>query len=198
MTTGKPNASKAPNLEKITLAWLGKHVPAKWWWSALSTILTLVTLSFGLGGWVVKNEWVWKYRDMTGTSVPKAEELCNDYKIKITDAKPNQANKEELMVYGTYKSKPKNENIYIFIVEPNGQGYWPQNQVSFNPMNNTWSSKAYFSDNAPPDTYIIAAIVGEAGRVLVDYYYKVGKEARWTFIDRLTNDIIECDRKSLK
>ena len=64
-------------------------------------------------------------------------------------------------------------------------------------MNNTWSSEVHFSDNAPPDTYIIAAIVGEAGGALVDYYYKVG-ETKWIFIDRLTNDIIECDRRSLK
>lgn len=198
MTTRKPNASKAPNLEKITLDWLWNHVPVYWWYATLSTILALVIFLFGLGVWVGKNEWVWEYRDMTGTSVPKAEESCNNYGIKITDAKPNQAEKEKLTVYGIYKSKPKKENIYLFVVEPNGQGYWPQNPVNFNSMNNTWSSDVHSSDNAPPETYIIAAIVGEAGQVLVDYYYKVGKETRWTFIDRLTNDIIECDRRNLK
>ena len=63
--------------------------------------------------------------------------------------------------------------------------------VQFNPVKKTWTGESWVVS----DTIVMVAIVGKSGRILCDYYTKVGTETgSWHSLERLPDDIVECDR----
>jgi len=123
--------------------------------------------------------------------------LCDYYGISITSPQPGELSEAFFTVSGTYAVKPPQDSLQLFNVLPNKQHYWPQPRetIQFDPFNKTWHGDFYLGGEPPQEALIMVAIMQESGRILSDYYAKVGQETdMWPALDALTADIIECDQ----
>lgn len=123
--------------------------------------------------------------------------LCEYYDIQITSPQPGDTVEEFFTVSGSYVVKPPQESLQLFNVSPDRQNYWPQPRktIQFNPFNKTWHGEFYLGGEPPQEAIIMVTIMKESGRILSDYYAKVGKETgMWPALEALTHDIIKCDQ----
>jgi hypothetical protein len=124
---------------------------------------------------------------------------CADYDIKITSPSSNTVFEEEVVeISGSYSVEPPGEIVLFTIVPPGGHNYWPQDPVRVDVRNKSWQGKLILVGEPPIELDAMVAIMGESGRALYDYYWKVGGETgEWPAIEKLTDDIVECDRISV-
>ncbi len=124
---------------------------------------------------------------------------CADYDIKITSPPSNTVFEEEVVeISGSYSVEPPGEIVLFTIVPPGGHNYWPQDPVRVDVRNKSWRGKLWLVGEPPIALDAMVAIMGESGRTLYDYYWKVGEETgEWPAIEKLTDDIVECDRISV-
>ena len=119
------------------------------------------------------------------------------YGIRIISPRQGASVGEHLRVSGTFRDTPSKIDAQLFIVT-DGPQYWPQDVVQFDTLNRQWSGSVYIGGEPPQDVTVMVAIVGNAGRVLCDYYKKVGKENLWLSLEELTDDIVQCDRIQIR
>lgn len=132
------------------------------------------------------------WHEKTGDGRPI--ETPQHYGIKIISPQEGASVREWVTVSGTYALKPT-ERVQLFAVSPDKHNYWPQEVVQYDELKKTWSGTVYIGGSPPQATIIMVAIVGKCGQILCDYYAKVGRETgQWPSLERLTDDIIECDR----
>jgi hypothetical protein len=119
--------------------------------------------------------------------------MSTDYGIKIISPQDGDSVSGPVPVLGTFVIEPPDEGVQLFNISPDQRHYWPQGpqNIKIDPVKKTWSGKSWVLG----DTFIMVAIIGKAGRVLCDYYLKVGRETgSWPPLEQLTDDIYECDR----
>jgi hypothetical protein len=97
-----------------------------------------------------------------------------------------------IRVEGSFLRRPPDGST-LMIFNSDGYRHWPQvgHRVLYNDASKTWAGESYVVN----DVTILAMLVRPNGQVLSDYYEKVGRETnRWAGIDRLPEDVLECDR----
>ncbi len=104
---------------------------------------------------------------------------------------------EVVPVSGTYLTKPPGD-IVLFMLLPSEEDYqyWPQNPIQIDEQQQSWNGEEIIvSDDLPQEVDVVIAIMDKSGSALVDFYHKVGEETeQYPSIEKLTEDIIECDR----
>ncbi len=173
-------------LSTLWLAFKVTDVKPAWRWAGL-VILYILTVPYFI--WV--GTWI-RPSDLEATT-------CTAYGIKITSPKQGADVGAEIEVSGFYEVEPPKDSILLVYVSSDGRGYWPQNIVEVNPVRKTWRGKFLMGGDPPQVADVMVAIMGKPGRVLFDYFAKVGQETgRWPAIEKLTDDMVECDRVSVK
>lgn len=120
------------------------------------------------------------------------------YGLKITHPAEGAKVRDWFEVRGTFDTLPPKGAARLFNKSPAGFGYWSQDIVEIDAKTKTWKGRAHLGANPPEEGIIIIAVVGKAGSVLWDYYYKAGTETQnWPTIATLTDDIVECDHVKL-
>jgi hypothetical protein len=100
---------------------------------------------------------------------------------------------------GSYRRKPPDKSLRLFVVAEDQVRYWPKCVVTqFDEDNREWSAHISLIKNDPGKrygNYIVAALVGQASAVFWDYYFRVGEsKGVWEHFNPLPPDVIECDR----
>jgi hypothetical protein len=119
---------------------------------------------------------------------------CDDYGIRIVSPQDGDQVPEKFQVAGTYQQQPPEGRLVIYLSPKDGKTFWPDSIAQYNTDNKTWNGDAWLlGNNVPIDGYILVALVGESGRTLYDYYWKVGRTSdRWVSLDKLTEDAVIC------
>jgi hypothetical protein len=113
--------------------------------------------------------------------------------IRIANISPYNHNQGGFTIFGTYHEKPKDHDIRLILRAKGTKMFWPQNKLQFN-QNNSWVSFIRTSEDSMINNSIIAALVGNSGKVLFDYHVEVGKETgQYPAIKELTSDIVFLD-----
>lgn len=132
------------------------------------------------------------WREKTHDAI--SSELPNRYGIKIISPQEGASVGKWSTVSGTYALKPAGR-VQLFTVSPDKHNYWPQDVVQYDLAKKTWSGTVYVGGAPQQITTIVVAIVGKCGQILCDYYAKVGQETgQWPSLERLPDDVVECDR----
>jgi hypothetical protein len=117
------------------------------------------------------------------------------YRIRITSPKQNEKHTGEIPVTGTFRMMPPDKSVRIFVASVDEEQYWPQGYVDYDSMTKTWKGTAALYDKPPREAYVIVAKVGELGRILCDYFTRVGFETgAWLPLRKLNKDILVYDR----
>jgi hypothetical protein len=105
---------------------------------------------------------------------------------------------EEFDIEGRYDGKYPN-SATVWIIGQNSQGqYWFETEVNFF-LNNTWIARVHFHPEYGTRQTFWVAILGEAGKVLRDYYMNSGwVRHSWPPLTRLTPDVERCDSVLLR
>lgn len=132
--------------------------------------------------------------------------ICQRYDIRITSPRQGESVGECARISGTFGGEVPKMGAQLFIIG-DGPQYWPQDVVEFDTVNRKWHGRAYIGGEPPQDVTVMVATVGNSGRILCDYYKKVGeetgdilyekfakKESLYLSLKKLTDDIVECDR----
>ena len=100
-------------------------------------------------------------------------------------------------ITGCYKRKPPGKSLRLFVLAEDRVRYWPHHIVEqFDEDNRKWFAHVSLEGGSGEKygVYIVAALVGQAGAILWDYYYKVGTSKDvWEPLNPLPPDVIECD-----
>jgi hypothetical protein len=122
---------------------------------------------------------------------------CADYGIKITSPQSGAKVWGAFNVTGTYVNNPPDDSVLLLLKSPAGD-YFPQRKVIIDRTQRTWQGEIILGDDTRKDFVIIVSTIGNNGRALFNYFTKVGEEtAHWPAIEKLTDDIVECDRVSV-
>lgn len=117
------------------------------------------------------------------------------YGIKIVSPKHGEIRYGPFEVTGSYDFKPPEGSVWIFIASLDDNEFWPQGTVQFDEAAKTWKGMAFFYERPARDANIIVAQVGETGKILCDYYTRVGHETgNFMPLLKLTSDVVEFDR----
>jgi hypothetical protein len=116
---------------------------------------------------------------------------CDQYNLRIASYQESSDPDERTVIRGAFVNSPPVERVYLIAADD--KEYWPQDQarLSFRQSDRTWRGEA----SVPHDGVVIIAIVGNSGRILFNYFFKVGIiTERYFGIDELPDDVLECDR----
>lgn len=117
------------------------------------------------------------------------------YGIKILSPTRGEIRSGQFEVTGSYEFKPPANSVWLFIASLDDNEHWPQGIVQFDEDTKTWRGVAYFYEKPPRDANIVVAQVGETGKILCDYYTRVGFDTgNWLPLLKLPSDIVEFDR----
>lgn len=116
------------------------------------------------------------------------------YGLKIVSPGEGAQVGEWTQVIGTFRTLPPHGAARLFNKSPSGHGYWPQTIVELNLESKTWTGRFHLGASPPEEGIITITVVGKAGSVLWDYYEWAGERVKnWPPIQKLTDDIVECD-----
>jgi hypothetical protein len=126
------------------------------------------------------------------SGVQSTSTSAGQYGLKITSPTPGSLVSGNVEVSGVFLVEPPADSIFLINASPDGPSYWPcvGRPIEITRSRKTWRGSTWVSG----DTRIILATVGMSARALFDYYEKVGREAKWLSIDRLTSDVVEQDQ----
>lgn len=122
------------------------------------------------------------------------------FKIKITYPKPRDIVPRRFDVQGTYEAEPSDSiGVRILELSPKTGKYRPGRRIIFEKDQKIWQATNCDLGGDPGDERIIlVALLGENGQALCDLYDRVGPEAKRVGVVKLTNDMVECDRRILR
>ena len=90
-------------------------------------------------------------------------------------------------ISGSYKKKPPEGMLRLFIYDHNENRYWPQGKkyIRWEPKESggKWLGQVHMGGKPGYEMTVIAALVPPSGQVLCEYYYKVGEASNWTHFD---------------
>ena len=119
---------------------------------------------------------------------------CADYGIKIVSPRDGEEVQEVFQVSGTYINKPPQEYILTYTTTTGKNQFWPQYEVQLNESKQSWVGQCDLRGEPPREAYCAVVVVGDAGRAMFDYYWKVGNEQDvWVPFDKVTDDTEVCD-----
>jgi len=131
------------------------------------------------------------------STAPELPRTCADYGIKITSPQAGTKAWDTIIVSGTYVNAPPDDGVWLLLKSP-AADYFPQRIVILDRAQRTWQGEINLGNDSRRDFVITVSTIGNNGRVLFDYFTKVGKETgRWPAIEKLTDDIVECDRVAI-
>lgn len=120
------------------------------------------------------------------------------YGIRIDRPQPmSQIAGAELSVIGSYTIRPPEGALRLFtLTTPDGKQVQPQAIVeTFDEERRLWSADIHLPDPPRYSVFIVAALVGETGAALWDYYFQVAATGATLPLDGpLPPDIVECQR----
>lgn len=127
---------------------------------------------------------------------PLLSTTCERYGIKITSPQRGAyLVGQEFDAFGSFAVEPPKGSLWLIYASPDGRTYWPQFTVETDPVRKTWKGKFIIGGDQFVTTDIVAAVTGKSGQILFDYFKKVGLETgSYPAIERLTDDVVECDR----
>jgi hypothetical protein len=121
-------------------------------------------------------------------------------KVRIRNPTTGDFVKSRFDVSGTYEKKPPNGiAIEIFELDESRNSYRPRRRANIN-NDGTWRAvNVWGGEKAGESRFYIAALTGQGGQILADYYRKVGDRYKDTGKSRpdiahLPPDVLECDR----
>jgi len=121
---------------------------------------------------------------------------CRTYDIRITAPLTGALIPGgETEVRGTLHGKPPEGSIVLLVRLPDGSHNWPQGApLQVDPVLGTWRGRVALGGE-PLQTHLVAvAYLGRSGRILVDYFFKVGRETNgWPSLELLPDDVEICD-----
>ena len=165
-----------------TKAWLKRAV--------LASGVVAMIVSAVWGGYILGKQ----NSESPKNNIASQSASCDDYGIKIVSPQDGDEVTEKFQVTGTYQQQPPEGRMVIYLSPKDGKTFWPDSIVQYNADNRTWEGDAWLiGNNTPLDGNILIALVGEPGRTLYDYYWKVGRTSdTWVSLDRLTEDTVIC------
>lgn len=116
------------------------------------------------------------------------------YGIKILSPINGDVRSGRIEVSGIFEMKPSDLNVYLLIASPDGLEYWPQDVIQFDEENKCWQGFVGLYERPSREARIVVASVGEAGKVLFDYFKRVGQETgNYPPILKLPSDVVKID-----
>lgn len=127
---------------------------------------------------------------------------CDEYGIKIVTPKDGENVSTEFEIIGSYEKQPPEGHLLIYLSLSDKQVYWPVSIIQYDKKNKTWSGFGRLVGNSPTEGFFSVALVGDDGRTLYDYSWKVGMQIgdpqSWVPIDHLTDDTDICKKILVK
>ncbi len=137
------------------------------------------------------------YAFVWGTWIDISRSGCDVYDIHIT-APLNGAviHGDGTEVRGTLRGNPPEGSLVLIVRLPDGSHNWPQGApIEVDPVKGTWRGRVSLGGEPPQEHLVAIAFLGRNGRILVDYFFKVGREAQgWPSLEYLPNDVQLCDQ----
>lgn len=124
----------------------------------------------------------------------EVQSSCENYGIRIMSPRTGDHVGATLTIRGTFTTMPPEDRIKLFKIDVDNQ-YWPlRATISLDRRQNEW--QAQVSTNTRPSSHItiMVTVIGRAGRVLCEYFERVGQSGYRYGIRTLTPDVQECDR----
>ncbi len=96
-----------------------------------------------------------------------------------------------IAVTGIYDKLPSPEiTVMLFITSLDESQIWPQEPVELHPETKTWQGEVALYEKPQHGAYILLGGVGEAGKILCDYYVSVGVQTKlWPPLVKLSPEI---------
>ncbi|MFA4987115.1 MAG: hypothetical protein WC712_11055 [Candidatus Brocadiia bacterium] len=116
---------------------------------------------------------------------------CN---IKLVSPYAGERVGRSFSVSGTFEELPDGTAVWVSTVHRGGKTseFWPQRCAIVDRKDKTWHSAVNHVGGAKGDSAeILVLLVGRDGQCLFDYFDKVGSQAKWPSIEKLTSDIVE-------
>jgi hypothetical protein len=124
---------------------------------------------------------------------------CAEYGIQITSPRETDNVPEEFQIAGTYTKQPPEGRVILYFLSTDLKWYWPEGEVKFDPVDKRWTGDFNIRGTPPMEAWAEVVLVGEAGRMIYDYYWNNGlKHDVWEPFEKLTPDVEVCDRVYLK
>jgi hypothetical protein len=135
-----------------------------------------------------------KIQKLIGLDLP-LKNPCADYGIKAISPLNGEEVSEEFQLSGTYTNKPPAGHILTFVIPSRENEYWPMYEVQLDQSNKSWTGQCDLRGESPKEAYCAVVLVGNAGRLMFDQYWKVGNERdAWVPLDKLPDDAGVCDK----
>ncbi|MCS7179528.1 MAG: hypothetical protein RML46_06365 [Anaerolineae bacterium] len=136
------------------------------------------------------------YGILVGTWIEPRRPGCADYDIHIirpSDGAIVHTNIVE--VVGSYRGNLVADNLVVIVTLPDSLESWPSSTpVHVDPILKRWKGVASLGGEPPQSYHIAIAFVGPSGRVLIEYYNKVGRvTGQWPSIEMFPDDVEICD-----
>lgn len=141
------------------------------------------------------------YAFLWGTWVEPRTPGCADYAIKITAPLTNASIPGgETEVKGTLRGSPPDGSVALIVRMPDGSHNWPQAApLQIDPVLGVWRGRVTLGGDPPQEHRVAVAFLGRSGRILVDYFFKVGQETgKWPTIENLPDDVQICDQITVR
>lgn len=137
------------------------------------------------------------YAFLWGTWVDISRSGCNIYNLRIT-APLNGAEIRSggTEVRGALRGNPPDGSLVLIVRMPDESHNWPQSApIQVDPVLGAWRGQVFLGGEPPQEHLIAIAFLGKNGRILVDYFFKVGREAQgWPSLEYLPDDVQICDQ----
>ena len=104
---------------------------------------------------------------------PEKKHNPTDFGIRFNYPADGASLKSPIDTTGTFKVRPKTNNIYTIELNPHANRYWPKGIVTFNPKNNTWSARMNIGGGNNTSRILIVAEMPPAGLAWIDYHKEV-------------------------
>jgi hypothetical protein len=122
------------------------------------------------------------------------------YGLRITSPQINEMVPNRISVRGTYEKKPSPDEFEVRVIELSliSQKHYPKRRVAFDERLKTWETIDFGIGGGRSNgkRIIMVSLLGKGGQALCEYYDRAGEENKHHYpgIQKLTPDIIECDR----
>lgn len=141
------------------------------------------------------------YAFLWGTWVGPYTRGCAHYGIRITAPLDNAVIRgDSTEVRGTLRGNPPDGSLVLIVRLPDGSHNWPQGTpLEVDPVLGTWHGGVSLGGEPPQEHLVAIAFLGRNGRILVDYFFKVGREAQgWPSLEYLPDDVQICDQITVR